>query len=66
MESSHDPRLLIAMGTGAEVTKFAVRWPSGAVNTREHFNVDQTYTIIEPEGPLGAGPISGQRSTCVY
>jgi len=50
MESSHDPRLLIGLGTADLVTKLTVRWPSGAVSTREHLRVDQTYKIIEPSG----------------
>jgi enediyne biosynthesis protein E4 len=50
MESSHDPRPLIGLGTADLVTKLTVRWPSGAVTTREHLKVDQRYQIIELSG----------------
>jgi hypothetical protein len=52
LESSHDPRLLIGVGTAHEVARLVVRWPSGAVSTREHLAVDSGYEIVEPrEGP---------------
>src|SRR5262249_33263424 len=56
MESSHDPRLLIGLGSAGEVTRLTVRWPSGAVTTRDHLAVDRTYAIVEPSGANAAGP----------
>jgi len=61
MESSHDPRLLIGLGRADLVTKLTVRWPSGAVSTREHLDVDQTYQIVEPSRETGAAPKSNRR-----
>ena len=49
MESTNDPRLLIGVGPEAEVTKLTVRWPSGAVTTREHLATNQTHEIVEPK-----------------
>jgi hypothetical protein len=48
LESAHDPRLLIGVGTADEVTRLTLRWPSGAVTTREHVKTNQAYRIIEP------------------
>jgi len=47
MESANDPRLLIGVGPAAEVDRLTVRWPSGAITTREHLKTGQTYRIIE-------------------
>jgi hypothetical protein len=38
------------VGTANLVTKLTERWPSGAVTTREHLQVDQTYKVIELSG----------------
>jgi enediyne biosynthesis protein E4 len=46
--SAHDPRLLIGVGRAAEVESLTVRWPSGAVSTREHLATNRTYEIVEP------------------
>jgi hypothetical protein len=62
MESSHDPRLLIGLGTAGTVTRLTVRWPSGAVSTREQLAVDRAHTIVEPAGASAAGPGSRSRS----
>ena len=56
MLSAHDPRLLIGLGAAPEVVKLTVRWPSGAVTTREHLAVDKTYEIVEGGGPAPATP----------
>jgi len=53
LESSHDPRPLIGIGTATEVTRLTVSWPSGAVSTLEHLTVNRSYKIVEP--PAGAG-----------
>ncbi len=47
IESAHDPRLLIGVGPAEEVNRLTVRWPSGAVTTREHLKTGQSYRIIE-------------------
>ena len=47
MESANDPRLLIGVGPADEVDRLTVRWPSGAITTREHLETDRTYQIIE-------------------
>jgi len=53
MESSNDPRLLIGVGPAEEVSKLTIRWPSGAVTTKEHLKVGQAYHIIEPDAKDG-------------
>jgi hypothetical protein len=50
LESSHDPRLLVGVGTAPEVAKVTVRWPSGVISTAEHLAVGRTYTLTEPTG----------------
>jgi enediyne biosynthesis protein E4 len=57
LESSNDPRLLIGVGKAPEIAKLTVRWPSGAVTTREHLETGRTYSLVEPdaEGSRGAG-----------
>ena len=47
IESAHDPRLLIGVGPAATVDRLTVRWPSGAVTTREHLKTGETYRIVE-------------------
>ena len=54
--SSHDPRLLIGLGAAPEVLKLTVRWPSGAVTTREHLAVDRTHELVEGGDPAPAAP----------
>jgi hypothetical protein len=48
MESSNEPRVLVGVGPVDEVAKVTVRWPSGAVTTREKLKTNQTYKIVEP------------------
>jgi enediyne biosynthesis protein E4 len=48
MQSTNDPRLLIGLGSAAEVLRLTVRWPSGAISIREHLATEQTYEIVEP------------------
>lgn len=48
MQSTNDPRLLIGLGSVAEVLRLTVRWPSGAISIREHLATEQTYEIVEP------------------
>ena len=47
LESSNDPRVLIGLGPAAEVARLTIRWPSGAVTTREHLKTNQAYEIVE-------------------
>jgi len=51
MESANDPRLLIGVGPADEVESVTVRWPSGAVSTREHLRTNQAYPLVEPRNP---------------
>ncbi len=47
MESAHDPRLLIGVGTAKDVLKLTVSWPSGEKSTFEHLETNKTYQIVE-------------------
>lgn len=47
IQSANDPRVLIGIGPADQVDRLTVRWPSGAVTTREHLRAGQTYRIIE-------------------
>jgi hypothetical protein len=51
MESASDPRLLIGVGPAAVVDQLVIRWPSGAVTTREHLETNRAYSLVEPEEP---------------
>lgn len=44
----NDPRPHFGLGPRTEVDKLILRWPSGAVETREHIKADQVLTIAEP------------------
>ncbi len=46
--SSHDPRILVGVGTAGACERVIVRWPSGTVTTLEHPALDQTHQVIEP------------------
>jgi hypothetical protein len=48
LESSHDPRMLIGMGTAPAAEKVVITWPSGAVSTLEDVKSGQTVEVIEP------------------
>ncbi|MEO6810317.1 MAG: CRTAC1 family protein [Isosphaeraceae bacterium] len=48
LESAHDPRVLIGVGSVVEVPKLTVHWPSGAVSLLEGVKTDQTIEIVEP------------------
>jgi hypothetical protein len=48
LESSHDPRLLIGLGSSSRPVKVRVVWPSGAVSEVDRLEVDRTHTITEP------------------
>jgi hypothetical protein len=67
LESSHDPRLLIGLGTETEARRVTVRWPSGRVTIAEHLAADRSYRVVEPrEKDDPAGPRSevvGEEST---
>jgi hypothetical protein len=46
--SSHDPRLLVGVGTARTVDRLTVRWPSGMVSTVIGGSTDRDYTLVEP------------------
>ncbi len=46
--SSHDPRLLIGLGSAAPSARVTVRWPSGALTRLEAVATSQTHEIREP------------------
>ena len=48
VESAHDPRLLIGVGSADEVDRLTIRWPAGATTIREHLRTNQSYRIVEP------------------
>lgn len=48
LESSHDPRILVGVGTPDQVDKVVVRWPSGAVSTLEKLATGKSYKVVEP------------------
>jgi hypothetical protein len=48
MQSTNDSRLLIGLGTAAEVARLTIRWPSSAITTAEHLKSNQTHEIVEP------------------
>jgi len=52
--SSHDPRLLIGLGSADESVSVTVQWPSGAVSRFERLATNQTHEIREPSAG-GAG-----------
>jgi enediyne biosynthesis protein E4 len=54
LESSHDPRLLIGLGTEPEARKVTVRWPSGRVSVTEHLSAGKSYRVVEPRGRVDA------------
>jgi hypothetical protein len=54
-ESSHDPRLLIGIGTEPEARKVIVRWPSGRVSVAEHLSANKSYRVVEPRGRADSG-----------
>ncbi|GAC1465702.1 MAG: CRTAC1 family protein [Isosphaeraceae bacterium] len=49
MQATNDPRLTIGIGASDVVDKLIVRWPSGAVSTREQLKADRAYSIVEPD-----------------
>jgi enediyne biosynthesis protein E4 len=46
--SSHDPRILVGVGTALSVDRVTVRWPSGQVSTLDHPAIDRTHQVNEP------------------
>ena len=49
--SSHDPRLLIGLGSAAESVRLTVRWPSGAITQRERLATNRTHELTESLSP---------------
>ena len=45
--SCSDPRALFGLGAATEALRVSVRWPSGAVTTREHVPADRYVTVEE-------------------
>jgi hypothetical protein len=54
LESAHDPRLLIGIGSALEAETVTIRWPSGAVSTREHVPTGTTIEVVEPKSDMSA------------
>ncbi len=54
LESAHDPRLLIGLGSQSEARKVTVRWPSGRRSVAEHLAADRSYRVVEPRGRVDA------------
>jgi enediyne biosynthesis protein E4 len=54
LESAHDPRLLIGLGSEPEARKVTVRWPSGRGSVAEHLAAGMTYRVVEPRGNVDA------------
>jgi hypothetical protein len=56
--SSHDPRLLIGLGTDQKSVALTVRWPSGAISRLPELATNQTHEINEPaqSNPGAAAP----------
>ena len=48
LESSHDPRLLIGLGSEPDARRVTVRWPSGRVSVADHLFADISYRVVEP------------------
>jgi len=50
--SSHDPRMILALGANARVDRLDVQWPlpSGKVETFKDLPADRYITIVEGEG----------------
>ena len=46
--SSHDPRLLIGLGSSAEFVRVSIRWPRGATSRFDRLATNQTHEILEP------------------
>jgi hypothetical protein len=46
--SSHDPRLLIGLGSDQRSVTVTARWPSGAISRLEGLSTNQTHEITEP------------------
>jgi hypothetical protein len=53
--SSHDPRVLVGVGTAEAVERVTVRWPSGAVSTLDRPAVGRTHEMVEPRDGGAAG-----------
>ena len=45
--SCSDPRALFGLGAATEAVRVTVRWPSGAVTTKEHVPADRYVTVEE-------------------
>ncbi len=54
LESAHDPRLLIGLGTEPEARRVTVRWPSGRIRVAEHVAANMSYRVVEPRAPSDA------------
>lgn len=49
--AQNSPTLEFGLASALEVDSLAIRWPSGIVQTRRHFEPDQHLTIFEWDGP---------------
>jgi hypothetical protein len=46
--SSHDPRLLIGLGSASPHVRVTVQWPSGLISRLDRLATNQTHEIVEP------------------
>jgi hypothetical protein len=46
--SSHDPRILVGLGSAKTLTRVTVRWPSGAISELQRPALGRTHAIVEP------------------
>ncbi len=46
--SSHDPRLLIGLGSSADSVSLKVRWPSGAISQFDRLGTNRSHELVEP------------------
>jgi enediyne biosynthesis protein E4 len=46
--SSHDPRLLIGLGSASEHVRVTVKWPSGSISRLDRLATNQSHEVIEP------------------
>jgi hypothetical protein len=53
--SSHDPRMLVGLGTRADSVRVSVLWPSGAASPPEDLATNQTHEITEPPASRASG-----------
>ncbi len=48
--SSHDPRVILGIGSATKITSLEIRWPSGKVNKLANLPINTYVKVIEGEG----------------